>query len=171
MNDEGRRREPEEGGDPGESSRAPGRPGTTRREALNWILGVGAAGVAGAVFYPIARYLVPPEEAQSAANSVRLSVAPEDVKPNSGQIFKFGNRPAILIRTPSGDLRAFTAICTHLGCIVQYRADLTQIWCPCHNGHYNLQGINVSGPPPSPLAEYTVNVQGDRIVVSKGSAA
>ena len=97
------------------------RDGSSRREVVNWILGLGAGGVAAAVFYPIVRYIVPPEEAQSAANSVALSVKPEDVKPNSGQIFKFGNKPAILIRTPSGDLRAFTAVCTHLDCIVQYR--------------------------------------------------
>jgi cytochrome b6-f complex iron-sulfur subunit len=147
------------------------RQGTSRREVVNWILGLGAGGVAAAVFYPIVRYIVPPEEAQSAANSVALSVKPEDVKPNSGQIFKFGNKPAILIRTPSGELRAFSAVCTHLGCIVEYRADLSEIWCPCHNGHYDLHGINIAGPPPKPLQEFTVNVSGERIVVGRGQPA
>ncbi len=155
----------------GRQGEPPPRSGANRREVINWILGIGAGGVAAAVFYPIARYIIPPEEAQSAANSVALSVKPDDVKPNSGQIFKFGNKPAILIRTPAGDLRAFTAVCTHLGCIVEYRPDLSQIWCPCHNGHYDLQGINVSGPPPKPLVQFDVNVQGDRIVVSRGQAA
>jgi len=64
-------------------------------------------------------------------------------------------------------LRAFTAICTHLGCIVEYRKDLNHIWCACHNGHYNLQGVNIAGPPPRPLEQYDVNVRGDTIVVSK----
>lgn len=142
--------------------------GTSRRNVVNWILGLGGSAVATAVFYPIARYLIPPQTAESTATRVTLSVKPEDVKPNSGQIFKFGNQPAILIRTPAGELRAFTAICTHLGCIVQYRPDLSHIWCACHNGHYNLHGINIAGPPPRPLTEYAVNVQGDRIVVSRG---
>jgi Rieske Fe-S protein len=67
----------------------------------------------------------------------------------------------------SGELRAFSAVCTHLSCIVQYRPDLTQIWCACHNGHYDLNGKNIAGPPPKPLEEYAVNVRGDKIVVSK----
>ncbi len=58
-------------------------------------------------------------------------------------------------------------MCTHLGCTVQYRPDLMQIWCACHNGHYNLNGVNVSGPPPRPLTPYAVNVLGNQIVVSK----
>ncbi|MFQ5583702.1 MAG: ubiquinol-cytochrome c reductase iron-sulfur subunit, partial [Calditrichia bacterium] len=64
-------------------------------------------------------------------------------------------------------LRAFSAICTHLDCIVQYRSDLKHIWCVCHNGHYNLRGINIAGPPPRPLAPYKENVRGDKIFVSR----
>jgi Rieske Fe-S protein len=100
---------------------------------------------------------------------VTLSVKPEDVAANSGQIFRFGNQPGILIRTPAGDLRAFTAVCTHLGCIVQYRPDLTHIWCACHNGHFDLNGKNIAGPPPKPLDEFTVNVRVNQIVVSKAA--
>jgi len=102
---------------------------------------------------------------------VKLSVKPVDIKPNSGMIFKFGNSPGILIRTPTGELRAFSAVCTHLNCTVQYRTDLTEIWCACHNGRYNLSGKNVAGPPPRPLEAYAVNARGDQIVVSKGSSA
>ncbi|HET8580537.1 MAG TPA: Rieske 2Fe-2S domain-containing protein, partial [Nitrospiraceae bacterium] len=63
--------------------------------------------------------------------------------------------------------RAFSAVCTHLACTVQYRPDLIHIWCACHNGHYDLNGINIAGPPPRPLEPYVVNVRGDKIVVSK----
>jgi Rieske Fe-S protein len=94
-------------------------------------------------------------------------VSPDAVRPNSGQIFKFGNRAGILVRTSSGDLRAFNATCTHLNCIVQYREDLGHIWCACHNGHFDLTGVNVQGPPPRPLERYDVNVRGDQIVVSR----
>ena len=74
----------------------------------------------------------------------------------------------ILVRTPSGELRAFSATCTHLNCIVQYRDDIGHIWCACHNGHFDLNGLNISGPPPAPLEAYTVNVREDEIVVSRG---
>ena len=141
----------------------------SRRRILNWFLGTSAGALTVSILYPVMRYLVPPKVAESTARTVTLSIKPADVKPNSGQIFKFGSQPGILIRTPDGDLRAFTAICTHLACIVQYRADLSHIWCACHNGHYDLDGKNIAGPPPRPLGPYVVNVRGSQIVVSKGT--
>ncbi len=139
----------------------------SRKRFLDWLVGTSAGGLALAVFYPVLRYLVPPEVTESAVNTVTLSMKPSDLKANSGEIFKFGSKPGILIRTPGGELRAYTAICTHLACTVQYRDDLQQIWCACHNGHYDLNGRNVAGPPPEPLAPYDINVRGDQIVVSK----
>lgn len=144
-------------------------PGTSRRGFVNWVLGTSAGAFLVSVLYPVARYLVPPEVGESTAASVTLSIKPADVKPNSGQIFKFGSKPGIIVRTPAGELRAFTAVCTHLNCTVQYRSDLTQIWCACHNGHFDLNGQNVSGPPPRPLDAFVVNVRGNQIVVSKSA--
>jgi cytochrome b6-f complex iron-sulfur subunit len=140
---------------------------TSRRRFVNWFLGTSAGAFLAAVLYPVSRYLIPPPVEESTAKSVTLPVKPADVKPNSGQIFKFGSQPAILVRTPAGELRAFSAICTHLNCTVQYRADLSHVWCACHNGHYDLNGKNIAGPPPRPLDSYVVNVRGDQIVVSK----
>lgn len=141
--------------------------GATRRRFVDWLLGTSIGGFVLAVLYPVSRYVVPPATTESATNSVTLPIKPEDVLPNTGRIFKFGSQPGLLIRTPRDELRAFSATCTHLGCIVQYRPDLTEIWCACHNGHYNLNGVNVAGPPPKPLEEYDVNVRGDQIIVSK----
>jgi cytochrome b6-f complex iron-sulfur subunit len=139
----------------------------TRRRFINWWLGTTAGAFLASVLYPVTRYLIPPEIAESTAASVTLPVKLDEVKPNSGQIFKFGNRPAILVRTASGDLKAFSAVCTHLNCTVQYRADLGHIWCACHNGHFDLNGQNIEGPPPRPLDAFVVNVRGAQIVVSK----
>ena len=144
-------------------------PVTTRRRFVDWLLGTSVGGLVAAVAYPAARYVVPPPAGESTASAVTLPINPNDVEPNSGQIFKFGSQPGILIRLASGEFRAFSAKCTHLGCIVQYRADLGQIWCACHNGHFDLNGHNVSGPPPSPLPGFEVNVRDDQIVVSKGT--
>jgi Rieske Fe-S protein len=140
----------------------------SRRGFLNWFLGTSAGALLLSVAYPLARYLVPPPATESTAASVTLPINPGDVKPNSGQIFKFGSRPGILIRTPAGELRAFSAVCTHLNCTVQYRADLSHIWCACHNGHFDLGGKNIAGPPPRPLDQLVVNARGSQIVVSKG---
>ena len=141
-------------------------PEETRRRWLTWFLSTSVGLFLIAVLYPVSRYLMPPQIEESPARTVRLAVTPAEVKPNSGQIFKFGSRPGLLIRTPSGELRAFSAICTHLACIVQYRPDLGHIWCACHNGHFDLNGKNSAGPPPRPLERYIVKVQQERIVVS-----
>jgi cytochrome b6-f complex iron-sulfur subunit len=141
----------------------------TRRRFLNWFLGTTVGAFLASALYPVVRYLIPPKVEEAPTQSVTLSIKPTDVKANSGQIFRFGSKPGILIRTPDGDLRAFTAVCTHLGCTVEYRSDLEQIWCACHNGHYDLNGKNVSGPPPRPLDEFTVNVRGNQIVVSRSA--
>jgi Rieske Fe-S protein len=138
-----------------------------RRRFLNWFLGTTAGAFLISVTYPLSRYLIPPEAEESTAHTVTLALKPQEVKPNSGQIFRFGSQAAILIKTPNDELKAFTAVCTHLACIVQYRSDISHIWCACHNGHFDLNGKNIEGPPPKPLEEYVVNVRGDQIVVSK----
>lgn len=141
----------------------------SRRKFLDWLLGTSLVGFLASVFYPVLRYLIPPVAGEAASVSVTLPFKPEEVAPNTGRIFKFGNRPGLLVRTSENELRAYSATCTHLACIVQYRPDLTHIWCACHNGHYDLNGRNISGPPPKPLEEFTVNVRGDQIVIGKPS--
>jgi Rieske Fe-S protein len=140
-----------------------------RRNFLNWFLGTTAGAFVFSVLYPLSRYLTPPPVAESTARSVTLSLKPKEVKPNSGQIFRFGSQPGILVKTQAGELKAFSAACTHLACIVQYRSDISHIWCACHNGHFDLNGKNIEGPPPKALEEYAVNVRADQIVVSKKS--
>jgi Rieske Fe-S protein len=139
------------------------------RTLTTWLLSTSFGGLVLAVVYPTGRYLVPPAAGESAAAAVTLPITPDDLAPNTAEIFKFGNRAGIIVRTASGELRAFSAACSHLGCIVQYRADLGHIWCACHNGHFDLNGINIEGPPPRPLEAYVVNEREGQIVVSRGA--
>jgi Rieske Fe-S protein len=144
-------------------------PPPTRRRFTTWLFSTSLGAFAVSVLYPIGRYLVPPSVGESSAASVTLALKPDELKPNTGQVVKFGSRPAIVIRTPAGELRAFSAVCTHLNCTVQYRPDLGNIWCACHNGRFDLKGQNIAGPPPRPLDAYVVNVRGAQIVVSKAT--
>ena len=142
---------------------------SSRRGFVNVLLGAGFTSLAVWMLYPVVRYLIPPEAGQPSVASVTLPWPPADIKVNTGRIFRFGSQPGLLFKTPAGELRAFSAVCTHLNCTVQYRDDRQDIWCACHNGVYDLNGKNVSGPPPRPLEPYKVFVQGDRIVVSRGA--
>lgn len=156
--DEGPSLEPDEPGWPEEES---------RRSFLDTFLATAVGAVVAAASFPVIRYLVPPGTAEATTASMVAPIRASELAPNSGRVFRFGDRPAILVRTPGGELRCFDAVCTHLACTVQYRDDLTHIWCACHNGHYDLRGRNIAGPPPSPLPEHTVNVRDDEIVVAR----
>lgn len=137
-----------------------------RRKFIEMLLGGGFLATGIAFLYPIIRYLVPPKTLDLGGDSVVAAKAGE-LKPNSGKIFKFGNRPGLLVRTAAGEYRAMSATCTHLSCTVQYRDDLREVWCACHNGKYNLDGRNISGPPPRPLEAFDVQVKGDEIFVRR----
>ena len=136
------------------------------RRFINLLLGSGVLASIASFFYPALRYIIPPPVSDTSSNSVTAGKLSQ-LKRNSGAIFKFGEKPGILVHTAEGELRAFSAICTHLNCTVQYRDDLREIWCACHNGHYDLHGRNVSGPPPRPLDEFEVHVQDDDIIFQR----
>jgi cytochrome b6-f complex iron-sulfur subunit len=143
-----------------------GGPNMGRRGFLNIFLGGGITALLAGIAYPLVRFVIPPKQPEAATSQV-VAAKVGELSPNTSKIFRFGKDPAILIMTAAGEYRAFTAICTHLDCTVQYRKDLKQIWCACHNGHYDLNGNNISGPPPAPLTKYAVAVRGDQIIVSK----
>ncbi|HML18140.1 MAG TPA: Rieske (2Fe-2S) protein [Bryobacteraceae bacterium] len=140
--------------------------GEDRRTMLMWVLGGGALASLATFLYPVIRFLNPPLITETQVNEVSGGKV-ADLKPNSGKIVKFGSQPALLVRVNETEWKAFSAVCTHLHCTVQYRASTDQIWCPCHNGTYDLSGRVVSGPPPNPLDEYAVNVRGDEVWISR----
>ena len=137
-----------------------------RRSFLDYLLGTSALATLAAIFYPILKFMTPPQVIESTEKSV-VAAKLNELPINSGKIFKFGNKPGILVRTASGEFKAFSAVCTHLECIVQYRSETKQIWCACHNGQYNLSGKNIGGPPPRPLEEFQVNTRSDDVVVTR----
>ncbi len=141
-------------------------PNTARRRMIEIFLGGGLIASFMSFLYPVLRYLIPPPVADLGAEEI-VAAKLTELKPNSGKIFRFGNRPGLLVMNADGTYRALSATCTHLGCTVQYRSDLRQIWCACHNGIYDLNGRNVSGPPPRPLEVFDVHSRGDEIVVSR----
>lgn len=141
-----------------------------RRRFMQVLLGGGLLASAVSFLYPVLRYLIPPAAADLGSDTVVAGQVGE-LKPNSGKIFRFGNKPGLLLLAPDGEYRAMSATCTHLNCTVQYRSDVRRVWCACHNGFYDLNGRNVAGPPPRPLEAFDVHVRGEEIVVSQRKKA
>ena len=138
----------------------------SKRDFLKYILGGSVSAWLVSVLYPIFAYLKPPKQREVEVKSVKVGKV-NDIEKESGTIIRFGNKPVILLRTANGEFRALSGTCTHLDCTVQFKKELGVIWCACHNGKYDLNGKNISGPPPRPLDEYRVVIQGEEIFVSK----
>jgi nitrite reductase/ring-hydroxylating ferredoxin subunit len=96
----------------------------------------------------------------SAAAASALA-ATSKVPVGSGMIFP---GPQVVVTQPTaGDFKAFSAVCTHMGCIVNQISNGT-IDCPCHGSQYSITtGDVVSGPAPRPLPAKQIKVSGDSI--------
>ncbi|MDG6988107.1 MAG: Rieske (2Fe-2S) protein [Nitrososphaerota archaeon] len=86
----------------------------------------------------------------------------------SGKASAYFNHPtrglSILVDY-GGQWRAFSALCTHAGCTVDFTG--SQIYCPCHGGSFSpTSGAVLGGPPQTPLPEYSVQIQGGSLYVS-----
>lgn len=141
----------------------------TRRRFLGMVVGFFGFLWSLMAAYPIFRYLSAPKTPGADSSVTSLTVAPAaDIPVGTGRNFQFGSIPAILTHTEEGEFHAFNAICTHLGCTVQYREDMDRIWCACHGGQYDpATGDNLAGPPPKPLAELKAEVVNGNVVVSR----
>ncbi len=70
-----------------------------------------------------------------------------------------------VVRQTETSARVFSNICTHLGCHVNWHPDLQHYVSPCHDGHFDILGKNISGPPPRPLDEFTTRVEAGEIYI------
>ena len=145
-----------------------------RRRFLNWFLGTSVGALLASIGWPLIRFLTPPRLPEPSAREVEASsMRDPELMEKAFKIVRFGADPVIVVRLSDTDVRAFSAVCTHLDCIVTYRKEKDLIWCYCHNGVYDLTGKNIGGPPPRPLAAYKVNLVAggssgsETIVVSK----
>jgi Rieske Fe-S protein len=141
-----------------------------RRRFLDLLIRLSGTAIGGFILFPVARYLIPPPTPEAATRRV-VAARKDELKPGSFKIFPFGGQPGLLIRSADGSYRALSAVCTHLGCTVQFRPGDKDILCACHNGVYDLEGRNISGPPPRPLEVYAVHEIGDDVVVEKAKEA
>jgi len=145
-------------------------PPLTRRKFV--LAGVSVAGAAYAVAlgYPLYRYLATPAERAAMLAAVKeVTLDGADKLPTSSALmFKFAGRPAILLHHADGTWTALSAVCTHLGCTVQFDQERKVIRCACHGGQYDPKtGANISGPPPKPLAQYKVQPQAGKVLISR----
>ena len=130
---------------------------TTRREFVRYlVVGSGgfAAGSVGIALWSSLRSI----NAGEPRRIVDLDRVPE----GTSHLFRYPTDadPAILVHLPGGELRAFSQKCTHLGCVVYYEPDTTELHCPCHEGLFDARdGTVQAGPPQRPLGRIDVELR------------
>jgi cytochrome b6-f complex iron-sulfur subunit len=113
---------------------------------------------------PIVAYFYPTNLQETPSEPVLVG-SEGDLPIGTSATVRFGRYPALVLNTPGG-LRAYSAVCTHFGCIVKWDAARGEIICPCHEGYFNPQdGSVISGPPPEALLALPVKVVGGEIYV------
>ena len=70
-----------------------------------------------------------------------------------------------VVRKSESEVRVFSDICTHLGCRVSWHPAEEHYISPCHNGHFDVLGNVVSGPPPRPLDEFMTKIEDGNLFV------
>jgi Rieske Fe-S protein len=135
--------------------------GVTRRDFLNevtagalGITGLGAVAVTYQYFLP--NVLFEPPTTFRAGN-------PDQFPANSVTFFQ--EQQVYIVRT-AGGFYAVSAVCTHLGCITQWKPEDNLIECPCHGSKFKSDGTKVAGPAPRPLPHFLISLspEGELIV-------
>jgi cytochrome b6-f complex iron-sulfur subunit len=152
--------------DPPQTSAKPGEGKTAeirRRDFLNEI-SAAALGIAGLGSAIVTFNYVSPNVLFEAPSRFRIG-GPEDYPVNSVSFLR--DQQIFIVRAAEGFL-AVSAVCTHLGCITEWRPEEEQIACPCHGSKFNRDGKKVTGPAPRPLPHFSVQIGTDgQLVVDK----
>jgi cytochrome b6-f complex iron-sulfur subunit len=133
-----------------------------RRSFLKLLTSLLGLSALGAFTYPLFRFLLPVETGASAKT---IEVAKSELSIGASKDVMIGVTPAIVINTREKGFLAFSRVCTHLGCLVRYDQERQMFICPCHAGTFDLEGKVISGPPPKPLAKFSVRVEGNNLVI------
>jgi Rieske Fe-S protein len=107
-----------------------------------------------------------PASASSASSAMGGSAAgaltaTSAIPVGGGKIF--AAQTTVVTQPSAGEFKVFSAVCTHMGCIVSQIAD-GRIDCPCHGSEYSItDGAVLAGPAPKPLPAKPFKVTGDSI--------
>lgn len=153
----------------------------TRRTVLKILSGALGGGAAAAVGVPAVVAVVAPVTRDTVSGGGEVDVMAADAVPDDGAPVSvpvvieepkdaWNALPptqvgAVFLRRDGGRIRAFSTICPHLGCGIDYAADKKLFKCPCHNSYFTPDGSVSSGPSPRGMDELETKVEGGRVLV------
>lgn len=135
----------------------------SRRNFLNKVIRFGFLATLAGMILPALGYLWPVTR-QGPTGGLNDVGAADEIPLWGSKKVVVGGSVILVVNTPQG-FKAYSAICTHLGCLVGWEEKSREIVCPCHAGIFDLEGRVVSGPPPRALPPYQVSVVQGRLMV------
>ena len=138
-----------------------------RRDFLSILMGVGFLSTFIGAITPVVAYLMPLKNVGLFGNTFEGTdgspISPDSIHEGSGKVGRLAGRPTLVIRK-NGQFLAFSAVCSHLGCIVRWDDSSRQIQCPCHGARFDLQGMVTAGPAPDSLPPVSLRIDGNKIL-------
>jgi Rieske Fe-S protein len=95
-----------------------------------------------------------------------LIATSSSIPPGGSALFQYptDQDPCILVRPKTGDLLAYSQVCTHLSCAVVHQPEQNQLFCPCHHGCFSeSEGRPIAGPPTRRLPRIKLEQHGDDV--------
>ena len=133
-----------------------------RRTFLGILLGGVMLVISAAAAWPVWRFLSPEK---GAGEQDIVTVPREQVPVGQAHFFNYHGKPAVVLQATPGEFEAFSAVCTHLGCVVKWLPEENEFLCPCHAGRFSAEGKVLGGPPPAPLEKLPVTLAGDQVEI------
>jgi cytochrome b6-f complex iron-sulfur subunit len=130
--------------------------GITRRDFLNEIT-AGALGIAGLGSVAVTYQFFSPNVLFEPSTTFRAGNP--DLYPMHSVTF-LQDQQVYIVRLPEG-FYAVSAVCTHLGCITQWKPEADMIACPCHGSKFKPDGVKIEGPAPRPLPHFSISLTAD----------
>ncbi|MBI5463595.1 MAG: Rieske (2Fe-2S) protein [Ignavibacteriales bacterium] len=136
----------------------------TRRYFLESI-GAGAIGIAAVGSIVLTGEYLAPNVVKEPPTKFKVG-SPENYPPESVTLNK--EQKVFIVRAKEGYFYALSAVCTHLGCITNWKSEDGIIACPCHGSKFDREGKKITGPAPRPLPRFSLSLDDQKqLVVDK----
>lgn len=144
----------------------------SRRQLLQGLTGAGLSCSALATALPVLQFIWGPGELSHDVPAGPVEVGPLDQFPiGMGRVVRTPRGPVMVVRRSQQELLAFSARCTHLGCVVRWDDDRADVRCPCHGARFDEAGKVTEGPATRDLSSWTVSVRQGAVRLEPGAAS
>jgi cytochrome b6-f complex iron-sulfur subunit len=137
----------------------------SRRHFLE-LVGIGAVGLTTIGSVVLSAEYLSPNVVKEPPTRFKIG-SPENFPPGSVTLNK--EQKVFIVRAKEGYFYALSAVCTHLGCIANWKSEEGIVACPCHGSKFDREGSVIAGPAPKSLPRFAMSMDDQgMLVVDKG---